>query len=87
MSLNEIHVDTPPAAVWGLLADPPSYEEWVVGNKGGRTVVRMEERGAGGPVKVLWPLLEPLVTLRNAETLRRLKRLAESRERTEQRRR
>src|SRR5256885_6720222 len=33
MSLNEITVDAPPPAVWDVLADPPSYEEWVVGNK------------------------------------------------------
>jgi carbon monoxide dehydrogenase subunit G len=144
MSINEIQVDTPPAAVWDVLADPPSYEEWVVGNKevrdhdpswptvgtefrhkvgfgpftikdksvcletqaprrlmmhvrvlpvghgivtfelhedGAGTRVRMEEQGAGGAVKLLWPLLDPLVKLRNAETLRRLKRLAESRHR------
>ena len=144
MSVNEIEVDAPPAAVWAVLADPPSYEEWVVGNKevrdhdpewpapgtefhhkvgfgplavkdktvaleaspgrrlamnvralpvghgivtfelieaGEGTRVRMEERPAGGPVKPLWPLLAPLVKLRNAETLRRLKRLAESRHR------
>jgi uncharacterized protein YndB with AHSA1/START domain len=144
MSLNEIQVDTPPAAVWDVLADPPSYGEWVVGTKeirdhdrswpapgtefhhkvgigpltvndksvcleaqaprrlvmnvrvlpvghgivtlelhedGGRTLVRMEEHGAGGPVNVLWPVLEPLVKLRNTGSLRRLKRLAESRHR------
>ena len=142
MSVNEITVDAPPRAVWEVLADPPSYEEWVVGNKeirghdpqwpvpgtefhhkvgfgplavkdktisleaeapsrlvmnvrawpvghgivtfdlaedGGSTVVRMEERPAGGPMKLLWPVLDPLVKLRNAETLRRLKRLAERR--------
>jgi uncharacterized protein YndB with AHSA1/START domain len=142
MSLNEITVDAPPPAVWDVLADPPSYEEWVVGNKavrdhdsnwpapgsefhhtvgfgpfavkdksvtleaqaprrlvmnvrvlpvghgvvtfelqenGGATLVRMEEHGAGGPVKLLWPVLDPLAKLRNAETLRRLKRLAENR--------
>src|SRR4051812_36331350 len=33
MSHNEITVDAPPPAVWDVLADPPSYEEWVVGNK------------------------------------------------------
>ena len=144
MSVNEIEVDAPPAAVWAVLADPPSYEEWVVGNKavgdhdpqwpaagtefrhkvgvgllavkdktvslealsarrlvmnvralplghgivtfdlteaGDGTLVRMEECPAGGPAKPLWPVLAPLVKLRNAETLRRLKRLAESRHR------
>ena len=144
MSVNEITVDAPPAAVWAVLADPPSYEEWVVGNKGIRghdagwpaagtefhhrvgfgpvtvpdktvsleaepprrlvmnvrvlpvghgivtfelaesgsgTLVRMEERPAGGPLKLLWPVFEPLVKLRNAATLRRLKGLAESRHR------
>jgi len=48
---------------------------------GSGTLVRMEERPAGGPLKVLWPVLDPLVKLRNAETLRRLKDLAESRHR------
>ncbi|HEY0397658.1 MAG TPA: SRPBCC family protein [Acidimicrobiia bacterium] len=33
MSLNEITVDAPPQAVWDVLADPPTYEYWVVGNK------------------------------------------------------
>ncbi len=142
MSVNETIVDAPPPAVWDVLADPPSYEEWVVGNKeirdhdrswpapgtefghkvgfgpltvrdktaaleslaprrlvmnvralpvghgivtielaesGSGTLVRMEEQPVGGPVKLLWPVFEPLVKLRNAETLRRLKRLAESR--------
>jgi hypothetical protein len=41
--------------------------------------VRMEEGPAGGPMKLLWPVLDPLVKLRNAETLRRLKQLAERR--------
>ena len=142
MPVNETIIDAPPAAVWDVLADPPSYEEGVVGNKeirdhdrswpspgtefghkvgfgpamvkdktvaleslaprrlvmnvralpvghgivtfelaesGSGTLVRMGERPAGGPVKVLWPVLDPLVKLRNAETLRRLKRLAERR--------
>ncbi len=146
MSVNEIEVDAPPAAVWAVLADPPSYEEWVVGNKairdydpdwpaagtefhhkvgfgplgvkdktvsleavksrrlamnvrafpagqgvvtfdlteaGEGTHVRMEELPAGGPVKRLWPVLAPLVKVRNAETLRRLRRLAESRHRAQ----
>jgi uncharacterized protein YndB with AHSA1/START domain len=144
MSLNEITVDAPPAAVWDVLADPPSYEEWVVGNKevrdhdpdwpapgsefrhkvgfgpffvkdrsvsleaqpsrrlvmnvralpvghgivtfeiqeqGSGALVRMAEQGAGGPANLVWPVFDPLVKLRNAETLRRLKRLAESRHR------
>ena len=144
MSVNEIIVDAPPPAVWAVLADPPSYEEWVVGNQairdhdagwpaagtefqhrvgfgpvtvrdktvsleaeaprrlvmnvralpvghgvvgfelaesGSGTLVRMEERPAGGPLKLLWPVFGPLVKLRNAATLRRLKGLAESRHR------
>jgi uncharacterized protein YndB with AHSA1/START domain len=142
MSVNEVIVDAPPTAVWDVLAEPPTYEQWVVGNSGIRdfdrswpspgtefhhkigigpvairdktvaleslapqrlvmnvrvlpvghgivsielaeagsgTLVRMEELPAGGPVKWVWPVLDPLVKLRNAETLRRLKRLAESR--------
>ncbi len=144
MAVNEISVDAPPTVVWGVLADPPSYENWVVGNKairdhdrnwpapgtefhhtvgfgalavrdktvalesvpsrrlvmnvrvlpighgivtfelaeaGSGTVVRMEEQPAGGPVKLMGPVFDPLTRLRNAETLRRLKRLAESRHR------
>lgn len=143
MAVNEITVDTPPAAVWAVLADPPSYEEWVVGNKeirghdpawptpgtefhhkvgfgpvavkdktvslesipnrrlvmnvralptghgvvtmelneaGAGTLVRMEEVPAGGPAKMLWPAVDPLIKLRNTETLRRLKRVAERRD-------
>src|SRR5688572_4358688 len=146
MPVNETRVDAPPAAVWAVLADPPTYEEWVVGNKairdhdpkwpaagtefhhkvgfgpvavkdktvsleampsrrlvmnvrafpagqgvvtfdlteaGEGTHVRMEELPAGGPVKRLWPALAPLVKVRNAETLRRLRRLAESRHRAQ----
>jgi uncharacterized protein YndB with AHSA1/START domain len=142
MSVNEIRVEAPPAAVWEVLADPPSYEEWVVGNKavrrhdpnwptpgtefhhkvgvgplvvkdktvsleatpsrrlamnvralpvghgivtlelteaGGATSVRMVEVPAGGPARLFWPAIDPLIKLRNTETLRRLKRLAESR--------
>jgi uncharacterized protein YndB with AHSA1/START domain len=142
MSVNEIIVETPPAAVWDVLADPPSYEEWVVGNKairghdrswpapgaefhhavgfgpltvkdktvsleslaprklvmnvralpighgivtfevaegGSGTLVRMKECAAGGPMKLMWRAIDPLVKLRNAETLRRLKHLAEER--------
>ncbi len=142
MPVNETIVEAPPPRLWDVLADPPSYEEWVVGNKeihdhdrrwpapgtefghkvgfgpmtvndktvaleslaprrlvmnvralpvghgivtfelaesGSGTLVRMEEKPAGGPVKLLWPVFDPLVRMRNAETLRRLKRLAESR--------
>jgi uncharacterized protein YndB with AHSA1/START domain len=142
MPVNEIEVDAPPEAVWEVLAHPPTYEEWVVGNQGirdhdpnwpnpgtefhhkvgfgplavrdktvsleamppgrlvmnvralpvghgivtieltgqgGGTRVRMSECAAGGPVKMLWPVFSPLVKVRNAETLRRLKRLAETR--------
>lgn len=160
MSVNEITVEAPPATVWEVLADPPTYEEWVVGNKairdydpawpapgtefhhkvgfgpvavndktvsleatppslaapaasvGGTTVprgrlvmnvralpaghgivtfeltenaggttVRMEELPAGGPAKLVAPVLDPLIKLRNVETLRRLKRVAEKRHR------
>jgi uncharacterized protein YndB with AHSA1/START domain len=144
MPVNETKIDAPPQAVWEVLADPPSYEEWVVGNTGIRdydrgwpspgtefhhkvglgplnvkdktvaleanpprrllmnvrvlpvghgivafeleesgsgTLVRMGETPAGGPLKLLWPVLDPLIKLRNAETLRRLKDLAESRHR------
>ena len=142
MSVNEVTIDAPPPAVWDVLADPPSYEDWVVGNKeirdydrswpapgkefhhrigfgpftvkdksvsmeavsprrlvinvralpvghgvvafelsesGSGTLLRMEERPAGGPAKLIWPVIDPLIKLRNAETLRRLRRVAESR--------
>lgn len=147
MSLNEITVLAPPEAVWAVLADPPSYEHWVVGNKairshdpgwpstgtefhhkvgfgpvaikdrtvcleaepsrrlvmrvralpvgkgivafelepirsGSATVVRMDETIDAGPARFLAPLSEPLVHLRNAETLRRLRRLAEDHSRS-----
>ena len=145
MSQNEITVEAPPEAVWELLADPPTYEKWVVGNKriraydpgwpgpgtefrhtvgigpvavndktvalqsekprrlvlnvrvlpvghgkvtfdlipgtAGTTAVQMTEEPLAGPAKWLWPLLVPLVKARNAETLRRLKRCAEDRQR------
>jgi uncharacterized protein YndB with AHSA1/START domain len=144
MAVNEHFIDAPPPAVWDVLADPPSYEDWVVGNKeirdfdqqwpaphsefqhkvgfgpvavkdktvslesqpphrlvinvralplghgivtfelreqGTGTLVHMEEKPAGGPAKYTWPLFDPLVRLRNAETLRRLARVAESRHR------
>ena len=144
MSVNEVTIDAPPPAVWDVLADPPSYEEWVVGSKeirdhdrhwpapgsefhhkvgfgpfavkdksvsleaqpslrlvmnvralpvghgiatfelredGAATVVVMTEHGAGGPANLLWPVFDPLIKLRNAETLRRLKRLSENRHR------
>lgn len=144
MSLNEMTVDVPVPVVWGILADPPTYEEWVVGNKrvrrhdphwpdpgaefhhtvgvgplavkdktvvleampprrlvmqvralpvgvgivtfeleeaGSATTVRMRERADSGPAKLLAPVLNRLVHLRNAETLRRLRRCAEARHR------
>jgi uncharacterized protein YndB with AHSA1/START domain len=146
MSVNEIESEAPPSAVWAVLADPPAYEEWVVGNKairdhdskwpdpgtefhhsvgfgplvlkdktvsleavstrrlvmnvralpvghgivsldltesGSGTRVRMEELPAGGPAKLVAPAVDPLIKLRNAETLRRLKKLAESRHRAQ----
>lgn len=143
MSCNTIAVDAPPEVVFGVLADPATYEIWVVGNKSVRgydqswpaagsefhhtvgigpvatkdktvalesdpphrlvmlvralplvratvsftlepegpgTRVSMEEHPAGGPWERLWnPVLDALTWLRNAETLRRLKRLAEMR--------
>ena len=45
MSVNETTVDAPPQAVWDVLADPPSYEEWVVGNK----VIRDYDRELARP--------------------------------------
>ena len=147
MSLNEITVDAPPPVVWEVLADPPTYEYWVVGNKmirrhdhnwpspgtefhhkvglgpvavkdktvaleadparrlvmkvralpfgtgivtfdllpagtGAATLVRMGERVESGPARFLAPIVDRLAYLRNAETLRRLRRLAESRHRS-----
>lgn len=94
MPVKEITVDAPPPVVLDVLADPTSYEEWVVVNKevrdhdrtwpapGSGTLVRMEEHPAGGPAKLISPVFDPLIKLRNAETLRRLKRLAESRYRS-----
>lgn len=143
MARNSIAVEAAPEIVFGLLADPPSYALWVVGNKNVRgsdpswpspgsefhhtlgvgplvtkdktvaleaepprrlvmdvrgrpflratvtfdlvpegtgTVVTMEEQPRGEPWQKLWnPLLDGLTHLRNAETLRRLKRLAEVR--------
>ena len=149
MSLNEITVDVPLPVVWAVLADPPTYEEWVVGNQrirrydahwpdpgaefhhtvgagplavkdktvaleaipprrlvmqvralpvgvgivtfelepnsdqpdGSATRVRMRERADSGPAKLLAPIVNRLVHLRNAETLRRLRRCAEARHR------
>jgi uncharacterized protein YndB with AHSA1/START domain len=136
-------VDASPQTVYDVLADPASYEIWVVGNKsirgydeswpapgsefhhkvgfgllatkdrtvaveadpsrrlvmvvralpfiratvsftlepeGSGTRVMMEERPRGTPWEQLWNLvLDRLTGLRNAETLRRLKRLAEVR--------
>lgn len=144
MSLNQITLDCPPPVVWGVLADPPSYEAWVVGNKmirdhdpnwpepgsefhhtvgvgpisikdktvaleavaprrlvmqvralpagvgivtfeleaaGSGTKVVMRERPEAGPAKLLAPIVDRLTYLRNAETLRRLRRVAEGRHR------
>ncbi len=33
MASTSTFVDAPPEAVWAVLADPPSYAEWVVGSK------------------------------------------------------
>ena len=48
---------------------------------GSGTLVRMEEHLIGGPAKLISPVFAPLIKLRNAETLRPLKHLAESRHR------
>lgn len=143
MSVNEIHVDAPPEAVWSVLADPETYGEWVVGAshvrgaepdfpapgstfhhaqgmrpftvedtttsleadrphrlsllvrvrpimigrvdfelipEDGGTRVRMHEQPIAGLLAPLHnPLLDLVLKARNAETLRRLKRLAEER--------
>jgi uncharacterized protein YndB with AHSA1/START domain len=143
MSRTTISVDASPQTVWDVLADPPSYEIWVVGNRwirgydrswpapgsefhhkvgfgllatkdktvaleaepltrlvmlaralpflrakvaftlqpaGSGTDVTMEEHPEGRPWENLWnPVLDKLTGLRNVETLRRLKRLAEVR--------
>lgn len=142
MSRNEVTIDAPPDVVWSVLADPPTYEYWVVGNKairgydgewpqpgsefhhkvgvgpitvkdktvaieavpptrlvmqvrampfgigivtfelepaGAGTLVRMGEGAQAGPAKFLAPVVDRLAHLRNAETLRRLRRCAESR--------
>lgn len=143
MSTNTKTVKAPPEVVFSVLADPPTYEHWVVGNKeirgydpdwpaagtefqhtvgfgplavkdktvsvealpptslvmrvrampvgvgtvtlrldpveGGTRVV-MEEHPVEGPPRRLWnPVLDRLAWLRNAESLRRLARLAERR--------
>lgn len=143
MSRSTTTIEAPPHVVYAVLADPPSYEIWVVGNKsirgydkswpepgsafhhkvgfgllatkdksvaleadpsrrlvmevralpfiratvsftlraeGSGTSVTMEERPRGDPWETVWnPLFDTAVGLRNAETLRRLKRLAEVR--------
>jgi uncharacterized protein YndB with AHSA1/START domain len=33
VATNEITIDAPPAAVWGVLAEPDRYDEWVIGTK------------------------------------------------------
>lgn len=32
MARNHTHVEAPPEAVWDVLADPPTYADWVVGS-------------------------------------------------------
>lgn len=144
MSVNEITVDAPPPVVWSVLADPPTYREWVVGNKmirrydggwpapgsefhhkvgfgpiavkdktvaleaepprrlvmqvralpfgtgivtfelepdGSGTRVRMGEGAESGPAKLIAPVVDRIAHVRNAETLRRLRRSAEARHR------
>jgi len=143
MSCRSTVVEAPPQTVFDILADPPSYEIWVVGNKGIRgydrswpeagsefhhtvglgplatrdktvsiecepgrrlvmkvralpflratvaftlepegdgTRVTMDEQPRGEPWELVWnPVFDALTGLRNAETLRRLTRLAEVR--------
>jgi uncharacterized protein YndB with AHSA1/START domain len=143
VACNSILVDAHAQGVYDVLADPTSYEIWVVGNKsirgydkswptpgsefhhkvgfgllatkdktkaleaepprrlvmvvralpfiratvsftltpeGSGTRVTMDEHPRGGPWEKVWnPALDLLTGLRNAETLRRLKRLAEVR--------
>lgn len=143
MSSNTITVNAPPDVVWSVLADPPTYEYWVVGSKTirrhdgqwpepgsafhhkvgfgpitiadktvalqadaprrlvmqvrawpvgtgivtfeltpegpDRTKVVMGEVAEGGPAKKLAPLVDRLAWVRNAGTLRRLRRCAEER--------
>lgn len=145
MSTNKITVDAPPSVVWSVLADPPTYKYWVVGNKkirrhdsdwpepgsvfhhkvgfgpisivdksvcleaeplrrlvmqvralpvgtgivtfelepsGSGTKVTMGEAAESGPARILSPVVDRLAWLRNAETLRRLRRCAEERQRS-----
>ena len=141
MAHNEIDIDAPPDAVFGVLADPRSYARWVVGSRAIRAAdpqwpapgssfdhaqgvgpfilkdsttvlacerptllrlrvqarpvsiahvtLRLTPQGAGthvvmdeGPADLYsWltmnPLTEPLMRMRNHESLKRLKRLAE----------
>ena len=143
MSRQTIVINASPQEIYDILADPPVYEMWVVGNKCVRsydkswpepgsefhhkigfgplttrdktvaleseplrrlvmlvralpfiqatveftleaessgTRVTIEENPRGEPWATLWnPVLNGLTGLRNAETLRRLKRLAEVR--------
>jgi uncharacterized protein YndB with AHSA1/START domain len=144
MSLTTHEVDSPPEAVFAVLADPDSYGHWVVGSKEilaaegnwptagatfhhtqgtvginlkdttsvveaqpphhlvlevrarpwivsvvelsleavgqGRTRVRMYEHPTGGLARRVWnPVLDRLMHTRNAESLRRLGRLAAER--------
>lgn len=145
MSTNEITIDAPPSVVWSVLADPPTYKYWVVGNKkirrhdgdwpepgaafhhkvgfgpitiadktvaleaeptrrlvmqvralpvgtgivtfelepsGAGTRIVMGEAAESGPARFLAPVLNRLAWLRNAETLRRLRRCSEERHRS-----
>lgn len=144
MARNEIHVQAPPEAVFGVLSDPRSFARWVVGSRmvraadpqwpergsafdhavgigpiviadhtrvlecepprllrllvharplskafvvlrmvpaGSGTRVTMDEDAADVRTRLLFNFLTaPLVRLRNAESLRRLKALAEGSE-------
>lgn len=79
-----------------LEADPPhrlvmQVRAWPFGTgivtfelepEGAGTRVRMYERAEAGPAKLLGPVVDRLAWLRNAETLRRLRRVAEERHRS-----
>lgn len=143
MARNRTAIDAPLPAVFGVLSDPPSYDQFVVGTKkirrfdptwpddgsvfhhtlgvgplilrdltrveeveephrlvlraqmrpfsvnrvtftlraqDGRTEMEVDEYAIEGPAGALWnPLLDGLMWLRNQETLRRLKKIAERR--------
>ena len=50
MARNEIFIGAPPAAVFGVLADPRSYGEWVVGSREIRAADALPERADGSRV-------------------------------------